>query len=32
MAGFIRRIRSMDEFSEYARGAWGLLKATVAPY
>jgi len=32
MAGFIRRIRSMDEFGEYARGAWGLLKATVAPY
>ena len=32
MAGFVRRIRSFDEFSEYARGAWGLLKATVAPY
>ena len=32
MAGFVRRIRSMDEFGEYARGAWGLLKATVAPY
>jgi len=32
MAGFARRIRSLDELGEYARGAWGLLKATVAPY
>jgi anaerobic magnesium-protoporphyrin IX monomethyl ester cyclase len=32
MAGFIRRIRSFDELTDYARGAWGLLKATVAPY
>jgi len=29
MLGFIGRIRS---FGELARGAWGLLKATVAPY
>jgi radical SAM superfamily enzyme YgiQ (UPF0313 family) len=32
MAGFIRRIRSWDDLSEYARGAWGLVKATAAPY
>jgi len=32
MAGFIRRIRSFGELSEYARGAWGLFKATVVPY
>ncbi|MEE4273024.1 MAG: radical SAM protein [Thermoanaerobaculales bacterium] len=32
MAGFVRRIRSFDELTDYARGAWGLLKATVAPY
>ncbi|MEX1309669.1 MAG: radical SAM protein [Candidatus Sulfomarinibacteraceae bacterium] len=32
VAGFVRRIRSLDELGEYARGAWGLLKATVAPY
>lgn len=30
--GFIGRIRSFGELGEYARGAWGLLKATVAPY
>ncbi len=32
MAGFVGRIRSFGELGEYARGAWGLLKATVAPY
>ena len=32
MAGFVRRIRSFDELTDYARGAWGLLKASVAPY
>lgn len=32
VAGFVRRIRSFDELGEYARGAWGLLRATVAPY
>ena len=32
MMGFARRMRSLDEFREYARGAWGLLRATVAPY
>jgi len=32
MLGFAGRIRSLDELGEYARGAWGLLKATVAPY
>ena len=32
VAGFARRIRSVDELGDYARGAWGLLKATVAPY
>jgi len=32
MLGFAGRIRSFGEFGEYARGAWGLLKATVAPY
>ena len=32
MLGFAGRIRSFGELGEYARGAWGLLKATVAPY
>ena len=32
MAGFAGRIRSLDELGEIARGAWGLVKATVAPY
>jgi len=32
MLGFVGRIRSFGELGEYARGAWGLLKATVAPY
>jgi hypothetical protein len=32
MLGFAGRIRSLAELGDYARGAWGLLKATVAPY
>ena len=32
MAGFARRTRSFGELREYASGAWGLLRATVAPY
>jgi radical SAM superfamily enzyme YgiQ (UPF0313 family) len=32
MAGFAGRIRSFDELGEIARGAWGLVKATIAPY
>ncbi len=32
MAGFATRIRSITDLVEYASGAWGLIKATVAPY
>jgi anaerobic magnesium-protoporphyrin IX monomethyl ester cyclase len=32
VAGFARRVRSPGELAEYASGAWGLLRATVAPY
>ena len=32
MLGFASRIRSFEDLNEYARGAWGLLRATVAPY
>ena len=32
MMGFVRRMRSFDEAREYVRGAWGLIRATVAPY
>jgi len=32
MLGFAGRVRSLDDISEYARGAWGLLRATISPY
>ena len=30
MAGFVKRIRSFDELTDYARGAWGLLASLTA--
>mgnify|MGYP001555685791 FL=1 len=32
MMGFARRMRSLDEARVYVRVAWGLLRATIAPY
>ncbi len=32
MLGFATRVRSLEDVSEYVRGAWGLLRATIAPY
>jgi hypothetical protein len=32
MLGFAGRIRSFDDVAQYAKGAWGLLRATVSPY
>jgi radical SAM superfamily enzyme YgiQ (UPF0313 family) len=32
IAGFARRVRSVGELADYVGGAWGLLRATVAPY
>lgn len=32
MLGFASRIRSFADAADYARGAWGLLRATLSPY
>jgi len=32
LCGFLKRIRSFEDLTEYARGGWGLLKATMSPY
>jgi radical SAM superfamily enzyme YgiQ (UPF0313 family) len=32
MMGFATRVRSFDDVAQYAKGAWGLLRATVSPY
>ncbi len=32
MYGFLKRIRSFEDITEYGRGGWGLLKATLSPY